>query len=143
MNLINKGLNHGEHGGHGDIIECSEQIISDVLTAATNVHRTLGPGLVESIYEAALMVELRHAGIPARNQVEILVFYRGEELGVGFRADVIVADCLLLELKSVKNLDDIHLAQTINYLKLLRLKRGFLINFNVKLLKHGIKRVSN
>jgi GxxExxY protein len=113
-----------------------------VLTAATNVHRELGPGLLESVYELALMIELEGMGIPARRQVEVPVFYRGRELGAGFRADVIVAGSLLLELKSIENFAPIHLAIVINYLKLLGIKRDFLLNFNAPLLKQGIKRVS-
>ena len=124
------------------LVECSEELIDKVLTAATNVHRALGPGLLESVYEMALMIELESMGIPARRQVEIPVFYRGRELGIGFRADIIVAECLLLELKSIDAFAPIHMAIVINYLKLLRLKRGFLLNFNVPLLKNGIKRVS-
>ena len=124
------------------LIECSEELIDRVPTAATNVHRTLGPGLLESVYELALMIELEEMKIPARRQVEIPVIYQGRDVGVGFRADIIVADCLLLELKSTDAVAPIHLAITINYLKLLRFKRGFILNFNVPLLKNGIKRVS-
>src|SRR6478736_11778 len=92
------------------LIECSEELIEKVLTAATNVHRTLGPGLLESVYELALMIELEEMGIPARRQIEIVVYYHGRDLGTGFRADVSVADCLLLELKSVDTFAPIHLA---------------------------------
>ena len=126
----------------GLVVECSEELIDRVLTAATEVHRALGPGLLESVYELALMIEFEEKGIPARRQVEVPVFYRGRELGAGFRADVIVAGSLLLELKSIETFAPIHLAIVINYLKLLRIKRGFLLNFNVPLLKQGIKRVS-
>jgi GxxExxY protein len=102
-----------------DLIECPEELIDRVLTAATNVHRTFGPGLLESVYEAAFFVELTEAGIPAIRQAAVPVVYHGQDLGVGFRADIIVADCLLLELKSVKELDDVHLSQVITYLRLL------------------------
>ena len=122
--------------------DCDEKIIDAMLTAATRVHTELGPGLLESVYEQALMIELKEAGIPAENQVEIPAQYRGHDLGLGFRADIIVTDCLLLEIKSVKQLDGTHLAQIITYLKLLHFKRGYLLNFNRKLLKDGIKRVS-
>jgi len=138
-------MNHGEHGEHGagtGLIECSEDLIDRVLTAAMNVHKALGPGLLESVYEAALMLELVTLGVGAERQVEIHVFYRGQNLGLGFRADMIVEKCLLLELKAVERITDIHLAQTINYLKLLRFKRGYILNFNHKLMKEGIKRVS-
>jgi GxxExxY protein len=124
------------------LIDCSEELIDRVLTAATNVHRALGPGLLESVYELALMIELEEMGIPARRQVVIPVFYRGRDVGAGFRADVIVADSLLLELKSIDALVPIHPAILINHLKLLRFKRGYLLNFNVPILKHGIKRIS-
>ena len=88
------------------------------------------------------MIELEERGISARRQVEIPVIYHGRDLGIGFRADIIVAECLLLELKSIETFAPIHTAIIINYLKLLRFKRGFLLNFNVPLLKNGIKRIS-
>jgi len=122
--------------------DCDEGLIDAVLTAATNVHRELGPGLLESVYELALMIELSGLGIEARRQVEIPVSYRGQGLGIGFRADIIVADCLLLEIKAIEAFNATHLAQVMTYLKLLGLKRGFLLNFHKNLLKDGIKRVS-
>jgi GxxExxY protein len=125
-----------------ELTDCDEGLIDRVLTAATNVHRQFGPGLNESVYEAALMLELSALGISARRQVNVPVWYRGQKLDLAFQADVIVEDCLLLELKSVESFTKIHLAQIMNYLKLLNLKRGYLLNFNVKLLKEGIKRVS-
>lgn len=122
--------------------DCGEELIAQVLTAATTVHRLLGPGLLESVYELALMKELADAGITASRQVEIPVKYKGQDLGAGFRADIIVADCLLLELKAVNETTPLHIAQVITYLKLLQFKRGYLLNFNTKLLKNGIKRIS-
>ncbi|MGH8755504.1 MAG: GxxExxY protein [Burkholderiales bacterium] len=130
------------HGDHGELKDCDESLIDKVLTAATHVHNQLGPGLLESVYELALMIELSRAGISAQRQVEIPVNYRGQELGVGFRADIMVADSLLLEIKSVDDFKPVHLAQIMTYLKLIGLKRGYLLNFNTKLLKDGIKRVS-
>lgn len=88
------------------------------------------------------MLELEELRIPDRPQAEIPVRYRDRDLGIGFRADIIVKDCLLLEFKTVDDFNAVHLAQVITYLKLLRFKRGFLINFNKTLLKEGIKRVS-
>lgn len=117
-------------------------MINVVLTAATTVHRELGPGLLESVYELALMMELADLGVEAKRQVEIQVNYRGRDLGIGFRADIIVADCLLLEIKAIEDFNAMHLAQIMTYLKLLGLKRGYLLNFHKKLLKDGIKRVS-
>lgn len=124
------------------LIDASNELIEKVLGVAIIVHRELGPGLLENIYEKALMVELANYGISARNQVPVPVRYRGQDLGIGLMADVVVEDQLLLELKSVEKLTEVHLAQTMTYLKLLGLKRGFLLNFNTKQLKDGMKRVS-
>lgn len=135
-------MDHGGHGDENNLIECGRDLIDNVLTALTNVHRTLGPGLFESVYESATMVELAEMNIPAKRQVEIPVRYRGKDLGIGFRADIVVSDCLLLELKTIEEFSAIHVAQVITYLRLLRFKRGYLINFNKTLLKEGIKRVS-
>lgn len=121
---------------------CSEGLIDQVLSAATKVHIELGPGLLESVYEKALMYELAEFGISAKSQVDVPVKYRNIELGLGFRADIVVDNSLLLELKTVNEFAPIHLAQLMTYLKVLKIKRGFLLNFNTKLLKHGIKRVS-
>jgi len=126
----------------GTLQICSEGLIDKVLSAATKVHIELGPGLLESVYEKALMFELAEAGISAQSQLDIPVKYRGVELGLGFRADIVVENTLLLELKTVNEFSPIHLSQVITYLKVLNIKRGFLLNFNTKLLKHGIKRVS-
>ncbi|MBI5114838.1 GxxExxY protein [Candidatus Poribacteria bacterium] len=130
------------HGGHGALQECDERLVDTVITAAIRVHQELGPGLMESIYELALIEELADAGVEAKRQVEIPVRYRGKPLGVGFRADIVVENSLLIEVKSVSELTDVHTAQIMTYLKLLRFKRGFLINFNKKLLKNGLKRIS-
>jgi GxxExxY protein len=128
---------------HGQAyIACDEQLIEKVLGAAIRVHKELGPGLLESVYERALMVELNHQGIAAASQVAVPVTYRGQILGDGFRADIIVENQLLLELKSVNELSPIHMSQVITYLKLLKLKRGLILNFNKPILKQGIKRVS-
>ena len=121
---------------------CADGVADAVLTAATNVYRQLGPGLLESVYELALMMELGRAKIQAKRQVDVPVHYQGQELGIGYRADIIVEDSLLLEIKAVDELKPIHLAQIMTYLKLLGLKRGYLLNFNVRLMKEGIKRVS-
>lgn len=134
------------HGGYGKITgelrECDERVIDAVLTAATCVHSALGPELLESVYEAALCLELEERGLQFQRQAEIPVYYHKRRLGVGFRADLIIEESLLLELKSVDEFSPVHLAVTINYLKLLGIKRGFLLNFNKRLLKEGIKRVS-
>lgn len=125
-----------------ELTGCNEQLITRVLDAAFVVHREFGPGLLESVYELAMMVELKTMGIEAKRQVEIPVFYRGEPLGVGFRAAIIVEGCLLLELKSVEQFNEVHMAQVITYLKLVNFKRGLLLNFNRTLMREGIKRVA-
>lgn len=96
--------------------ECDERIIDAVLTAATRVHRELGPGLLESIYEQALALELEAAGLDAKTQVAVPVSYRGRELGLGFRADMVVEGQLLVELKCVERVNPVHLAQVLTYL---------------------------
>ena len=124
------------------LIECDEMLIDSVLTCATAVHKELGPGLLESVYEKALKIEFEEQKIQADFQMDIPVSYKGKSLGIGFRADVIVENQLLLELKSVDSISKVHLAQIITYLKLTGIKRGYILNFNTSLLKDGIKRVS-
>ena len=122
--------------------DCDDGLIQQTLGAAINVHKELGPGLLETVYERALIVELKEKGIAAEQQKAIPVIYRGKDLGIGFRADIVVETKLVLELKSVDKFCDIHIAQLITYLKLLNIKRGFLLNFNSIKLKQGIKKVS-
>ena len=115
-----------------------------VLDAAYKVHTKLGPGLLESVYEAALAKELRKAGHMVERQKPIPVYYDGELLEeVGFRADLIVASSVLIELKSVAAISDLFKKTTWNYLRLLPLQLGFLINFNESHLKEGITRITN
>ena len=125
-----------------ELFVCKDDLIEKVIGAAIEVHRELGPGLLESVYEQALMFELANQDIAACNQVEVPAHYKGHDLGLGFRADIIVEGSLILELKACSELEPIHLAQIMNYQRLLGFKRGLLINFNCKLLKDGIKRVS-
>jgi GxxExxY protein len=122
--------------------ECSPEIIEQTLTAATIVHKKLGPGLLECVYEKALMIELERMNLPARSRVDVPVYYDGLNLGTGFTADIVVNDSLLLEVKSVDEFSEMHVAQVTTYLRMLDIRKGFLINFNKKVLKHGIKRVS-
>jgi len=124
------------------MIICDDDLIERVIGSAIEVHRELGPGLLESVYEQAMMVELANQGIAACHQVAVPASYKGHDLKLGFRADIIVEESLILELKACSALEPIHLAQMITYQRLLKFKRGLLINFNCKLLKDGIKRVS-
>jgi len=114
-----------------------------VVDSAMKVHTALGPGLLESACEACLIRELRKRGLRAESQVPIPVRYDGETLDVGYRADLRVEGCVLVELKSIENLLPIHKAQVVSYLRLSGTPVGLLINFNVEHLKNGIKRIIN
>jgi len=114
-----------------------------VVDAAIKVHTVLGPGLLESVYEAALAYELTKRGLQVERQKDICVPYENIDLGVGFRADLLVEKKVLVELKSVQSMTPEFRKITTNYLKLGRWKLGYLINFNVPLLKHGIERLVN
>ena len=136
-------INHNEHDGHNEnqFRDCPEELIARVLDCAFEVHRDLGPGLLESVYEQAMVLEIAEKGLACERQVEVAALYKGQELGIGFRADIVVDGRLLVELKAVDALNAAHLAQTMTYLRLLQMKRGLLLNFNNRLLKEGIKRV--
>jgi GxxExxY protein len=114
-----------------------------VIGLAIHVHRALGPGLLESVYAACLAHELRKAGTPFVAQRPLPVQYDGVHLDCGYRLDLVVAGQLIVEVKSVQALAPIHTAQILTYLKLTGCPIGLLINFNVPLLKNGIKRVIN
>ena len=118
-----------------------DELSHRVIGCALEVHRLLGPGLLESTYEQCLAHELRQAGIPFRLQAPLPVEYKGVHLDCGYRVDLLVDDRLILELKAVDRLAPIHEAQLLTYLKLAGIKTGLLINFNVKRLKDGIKRM--
>jgi len=111
-----------------------------VIGAAIAVHRALGPGYVESVYEEAVCVELDFQSVPYQRQYKIAVQYRGRPVGEG-RLDLLVAKILPVELKAVEALAPIHQAQLLSYLKMTGFQLGLLINFNVPVLKQGIKRV--
>src|SRR5688572_21491971 len=120
-----------------------DELATRVLDAAFEVHRELGPGLLENSYEMALCYELSRAGIPFERQAEVPVSYKTIKLDCGYRLDVLVAGEIILELKSCEQLIPIHEATLLNYLRLKDLRLGYLINFNVARLKNGIKRVAN
>jgi GxxExxY protein len=115
----------------------------EVIGAAIEVHRALGPGLLESAYELALERELLLLGLDVRRQVPVPLQYKGANLGDGFRIDLVVNDALIVELKAVEQLLPLHEAQLLTYLRLTGKPLGLLINFNVKTLKEGIRRVAN
>jgi GxxExxY protein len=117
-----------------------DQLSGKLIGCAIEVHRTLGPGLLESVYEKCLAHELRSQCVPIETQVLLPVEYKGEHLDCGFRVDLIVDRQLVVELKAVDALHAIHEAQLLTYLKLTGISTGLLINFNVELLKRGIRR---
>jgi len=120
-----------------------EAVGKAVLDAAFKVHTALGPGLLESVYETALAHELVKRGLRVERQKPIAVFYEGEQLEVGFRADLIVEGLVLVELKSVELVAPVFRKIATNYLRLVPLRLGYLINFNELLLKDGINRIVN
>lgn len=120
-----------------------EQIGKVILDSAFKVHTALGPGLLESVYEAALAFELRRRGLKVERQKPIPVYYEGELLEVGFRADLLVEEKVLVELKSAEAVTPQFKKVTTNYVRLIPVKLGFLINFNEAHLKNGILRVTN
>lgn len=117
-----------------------EQLTEAIISAAIEVHRALGPGLLESAYEECLCHELHLRNISFRRQVALPVTYKGIKLDCGYRLDIVVEDAVILELKSVDKLIAIHEAQLLTYLKLSGKRVGLLINFNVPVLKEGIIR---
>ena len=118
-------------------------LTGQVINAAIEVHKTLGPGLLESIYEECLCHEFGLRKIPYERQKELPIEYKGIKLNANFRLDALVNKQLILEIKSCDTLLPIHEAQLLTYLKLSGLKIGLLINFNVPMLKDGIKRLAN
>lgn len=113
-----------------------------ILGAAIEVHKILGPGLLESAYETALERELKLRKIELKRQVGLPLIYKEAKCDLGYRIDLLVGNKVIVEIKSVVAINDVHLAQILTYLKLSRIKLGLLINFNVRLLKEGgIKRV--
>jgi GxxExxY protein len=119
------------------------RITSTIIKAAIEVHRHLGPGLLESVYIACLAFELREAGLSVRTEQQLPVDYNGIKLGFAFRLDLVVNDVVIVEVKSIRALAPVHDSQLITYLKLTGCPAGLLINFNVPLLKNGLKRRLN
>ena len=120
-----------------------DQLSNVIIGAAIEVHRALGPGLLESAYEGCLARELALRKVPFERQKGIPVIYKGEEIDCGFRLDLLVDQKVIVELKAVDRLAQIHRAQVITYLKLTGCKLALLLNFNVMTMKDGIKRVAH
>lgn len=119
------------------------EIARIVVDSAYQIHKGLGPGLLESVYEAVLAFELIRLGLTVERQKAIPVIYETETLEIGFRADLIVANKVIVEIKSVEQLAPVHKKQLLTYLRLADKRLGLLINFNKELIKDGIKRVVN
>jgi GxxExxY protein len=119
------------------------QIAAAVVDAAFKIHTTLGPGLLESVYESTLEYELRKRGLSVRRQISLPVYYEGLKLELGYRVDLIVGDKVIIEIKSIEALAPIHKRQLLTYLRLANMRLGLLINFNVERVKDGIQRVVN
>jgi len=119
------------------------KLSSSVIGAATEVHKELGPGLLETVYEECFLSELKERGIKASSQVKLPIIYKGKELSKHFIIDIIVEDKLIIELKAVENILSVHEVQLHTYLKLSGMKLGLLINFNETVLRNGIRRRIN
>ena len=125
----------------GQLSEETEKIATAILDSAFKVHRTLGPGLLESVYETCMAHELKKKGIEFESQVALPIIYDGAKLDAGLRLDLLVAKQVIVELKSVDRPNPLFEAQLMTYPKLADLRLGLLINFNVKFLKDGIQRI--
>ena len=128
--------------GRSRVDERTEKLAEVSIGAAIEVHRHLGPGLPENSYRSSMSHELTFLGVRHACEVPFPILYKGEPVGEG-RIDILVEDALILELKAVEALSPVHRAQVVTYLRVMNLKLGLLINFNVVLLKDGIKRVIN
>jgi GxxExxY protein len=119
------------------------EIGTAVVEASIRIHRELGPGLLESVYEIVLAHDLKERGFKVERQVTVPLKYRGLEFDVAFKADLVVNDLVIVELKSVEAINNAHLKQLQTYLKLMNLRLGYLLNFGEALMKDGIRRVAN
>lgn len=119
------------------------QISGKIIELAIAVHRELGPGMLEGAYEVCLVHELVKSGFKVDRQVVLPIVYQGLKLDAGYRLDLIVEDAVIVELKAIESIHPVHSAQLLSYLRMSGMRLGLLINFNVKMLRDGIKRVVN
>lgn len=120
-----------------------EKIVSAVIDISVRMHQKLGPGLLESVYVKILVYELKKLGLRVDVEVPIHVFWDGVDMGVGYRADIVIEDLLIIEVKSAEANAKLHKKQLLTYLKLMQRSLGLLLNFNLELMKDGISRVAN
>ncbi|HAO23942.1 MULTISPECIES: GxxExxY protein [unclassified Methylophaga] len=121
----------------------SNELTGEIIGAAIEVHRQVGPGLLEAIYEECLISELKQRGLRLLNQYPLPIFYKGRQLNSAYRLDLLVEDKVIVELKTVESLTGLHKAQLLTYLKLAKLRYGLLLNFNVSMMRQGIVRMLN
>ncbi len=121
----------------------SNELTHEIIGSAIEVHRELGPGLLESIYEECLLAELTQRGLTTVNQYPIPVIYKGKQLNSAYRCDLLVQNTVIVELKTVDMIAEIHKAQLLTYLKVTGLRFGLLLNFNVPTMRQGIVRMLN
>lgn len=126
---------------HKKLNEKTEQLAKEIVDSCFTVHRELGPGLLENIYEVCMIEELKYRNFNCNSQVEIPIIYKGIDTGKTLKLDLLVENDIILELKSVERIIPVYQAQLLTYLKLTNKRLGFLVNFNVSVIKHGIKRV--
>ena len=119
------------------------QLTNEVIGSAIEVHRNLGPGLLESTYEECMAFYLRQRGLTVERQLELPILYKGSQLEQNYRIDLLINNQVIIELKSVNKIEPIHDAQLLTYLKLANKRYGLLLNFNVPVMKQGIKRLLN
>jgi GxxExxY protein len=129
--------------GHKELSPEEEQIGKAVVNAAYKIHKELGPGLLEKVYEVCMAHELRKLGYDVKRQIDIPICYDGIEFDEGLRLDILVNDIVVVELKAVDTVNPVWVAQIISHLKLTNRKLGYLVNFNVVLIKDGIRRFRN
>ena len=120
-----------------------EEIAKQIVDAAIQVHRSLGPGLLESAYQTCLAYELRKRKLCVECEIQQPISYDGQLINIGYRIDMLVEDCIIIENKTVEQILPIHEAQLLTYLKLRNCRLGFILNWNVTLMKYGIKRMVN
>jgi GxxExxY protein len=118
-----------------------EEISGMIVDSAVQIHRTFGPGLLESAYQKCLAHELTKRGLTVECEVTLPIIYDGQEIETGYRIDMLVNDCIIIENKTVEEILPVHQAQLLTYMRLSKIKLGFLLNWKVSLMKHGIKRM--
>lgn len=120
-----------------------KELSASIIGSAIEVHRELGPGLLEGVYELCLVQLFREKGLRVEQQVPVPIHFKGKDLGTSLRLDIIVDGRIVVEVKAIESIHDSHLAQTLTYLKLTGCKLGLVVNFGQRLLKHGVERVVN